>query len=46
MKTFDVDDMERLSSAIGECRDYMLDVLIICCVDDGALHTYDFDFAK
>ena len=40
MKTFDVDDIERLSSAIGECRDYnMLDALyyIMLCRDDGVL---------
>ena len=40
MKTFDVDDIERLSSAIGECRDYiMLDALLydMLCADDGAL---------
>ena len=44
MKTFDVDDIERLSSAIGECRDYMLDALyyVLCCVDDGILFDYDF----
>ena len=28
MKTFDVDDMERLSSAIGECRDLFCHALL------------------